>query len=130
MVVVGADGTRRVVLLAGEGPPGLAVVEGLARFQLLTRRAGGRMWLEDVSPALGELLDLTGLRREVAGQASLSGRAAVICRAAAVYRGAALCRQAALRRETGLLRVAEGQAEGRKEALGVQEEVKACDPVP
>jgi hypothetical protein len=87
MVVVGADGTRREVLLTGEGPPGLALVQGLARFQFLARRAGGRVWLEDVSPALGELLDLAGLRRELAGQAGLSGQAAVIARAAAVSRG-------------------------------------------
>ena len=69
MVVVGADGTHRVVLVTGEGPPDLAVVAGLARCQLMARRAGGRIWLEDVSSALGELLDLTGLRREVGGQA-------------------------------------------------------------
>jgi hypothetical protein len=68
MVVVGCDGIRRVTLLTGEGPPDLAVVEGLARFQLMTRRTGGRMWLEEVSPALAELLDLAGLRREVGGQ--------------------------------------------------------------
>jgi hypothetical protein len=67
LVVVGADGSRQVVPLAGEGPPDLAVVEGLARLQLLTRRAGGRMWLEDVSPALAELLDLAGLRAAVTG---------------------------------------------------------------
>ncbi len=69
MVVVGPDGTRRVVLLTGEGPPGVAVVGALARIQLGVRRAGGAMWLEDVSAALGELLDLAGLRREMGGQA-------------------------------------------------------------
>jgi len=104
MVVVGADGTRRVVLLTGDGPPGLALVAGLARFQFLARRAGGRVWLEDVSPALGELLDLAGLRPEVAGQASLSGRAAVIRRSAAVGRGSGFCRGAALRWEAAMHR--------------------------
>jgi len=104
MVVVGADGTRRVVLLTGDGPPGLALVEGLARFQFLARRAGGRVWLEDVSPALGELLDLTGLRLEVTGQASLSGRAAAVRRSAAVRRGSGFCRGAALRWEAALNR--------------------------
>jgi hypothetical protein len=69
MVVVGPDGTRRVVLLTGEGPPGVAVVGELARIQLSARRAGGQMWLEDVCAELGELLDLAGLRREVGGQA-------------------------------------------------------------
>ena len=104
MVVVGADGTRRVVLLTGDGPPSLALVEGLARFQFAARRAGGRVWLEDVSPALGELLDLAGLRPEVAGQASLSGRAAVIRRSAAVGRGSGFCRGAALRWEAAMHR--------------------------
>jgi hypothetical protein len=106
MVVVGSDGTHRVVLLAGEGPPDLSIVEGLALFQLMARRAGDRMWLEDVSSALGELLDLAGLRREVTGQAGLAGR------------------RAALRREVG------GQAEGREEVLGVQEKMKGCDTIP
>jgi hypothetical protein len=69
IIVVGADGARRVVLLAGEGPPDLAVVDMLARCQLMARRTGRRMWLEEVSSALEELLDLAGLRREVGGQA-------------------------------------------------------------
>jgi hypothetical protein len=69
VVMTEADGTHRVVPLAGDGPPDLAVVEGLARCLLLTRRAGGRMWLEDVSPGLAELLDLTGLRGELTGPA-------------------------------------------------------------
>jgi hypothetical protein len=69
VVVVGPDGTQRVALLTGEGPPDLAVVATLARWQLMARRTGGRMWLEEVSPALAELLDLAGLSREVGGQA-------------------------------------------------------------
>ena len=69
VVMAGADGTHHVVPLAGHGPPDLAVVEALARCQLLTRRAGGRMWLEEVSPGLAELLDLTGLRGELTGRA-------------------------------------------------------------
>ena len=69
MVTADADGTRHVVPLAGDGPPDLAVVEALARCQLMTRRAGGRMWLEELSPVLAELLDLTGLRGELTGQA-------------------------------------------------------------
>ena len=73
LVVAGADGSRQVVPLAGAGPPDLAVVEGLARLQLMIRRAGGRMWLEDVSPALAELLDLAGLRAVVAGPAGPPG---------------------------------------------------------
>jgi hypothetical protein len=69
MVVTASDGTRLVVPLAGDGPPDLAVIEALARFQLMARRAGNRVWLEDVSTALGDLLDLAGLRREMIGQA-------------------------------------------------------------
>jgi hypothetical protein len=69
VVVVWADGTHRVVLLTGEGAPGLAAVGALARLQLAARRAGGQIRLAEVAPALGELLDLAGLRREVGGQA-------------------------------------------------------------
>lgn len=69
VVVVGPDGDRRESLLTGNGPPDLAVVEVLALCQLMARRTGGRMWLEEVSPALAGLLDLAGLRREVGGQA-------------------------------------------------------------
>jgi hypothetical protein len=69
MVTADADGTRHVVPLAGDGPPDLAVVEALARYQLMIRRAGGRMWLEELSPELAELLDLAGLREEVTGEA-------------------------------------------------------------
>lgn len=69
MVTADADGTHHVVSLDGDGPPGLAVVEALARCQLMARRAGGRMWLEDLSPGLAELLDLAGLREEMTGKA-------------------------------------------------------------
>jgi hypothetical protein len=65
MVVAASDGTRLVVPLTGDGLPDLAVVNALARFQLMARRAGDRVWLEDVSAALGELLDLAGLRQAV-----------------------------------------------------------------
>ena len=68
MVTADTDGTRHVVPLAGDGPPDLAVVEALARYQLMIRRAGGRMWLEDLSPELAELLDLAGLRGQITGQ--------------------------------------------------------------
>ena len=69
MVTADADGTRHVVPLAGDGPPDLSVVEALARYQLMIRRAGGRMWLKDLSPELAELLDLAGLHDEMTGQA-------------------------------------------------------------
>ena len=68
MVTADADGTHHVVPLAGDGPPDLAVVEALARCQLMARRAGGRMWLEDLSPGLAELLDVAGLREQMTGR--------------------------------------------------------------
>jgi hypothetical protein len=61
-----ADGTEITSWpLRGGGCPGLAVVDELARWELMARRAGGAIRLRDVSPALAELLDLVGLRREV-----------------------------------------------------------------
>ena len=96
LVVARADGSRQVVPLAGEGPPDLAVVEGLARLQLMTHRAGGRTWLEDVSPELAGLLDLAGLRRTLAGTGRPGG-------------------PGALRRQVS------GQPEGGEQAFGVQE---------
>jgi hypothetical protein len=75
MVVAASEGTRLVVPLAGDGPPDLAVVNALARFQLMARRAGDRVWLEDVSAALGDLLDLAGLRQAVAGPSGPEPRA-------------------------------------------------------
>jgi hypothetical protein len=88
VVAVGADGTRRVLVLTGEEPPGLAAVEALARLQLAARRGGGRILLQAASPALAELLGLAGLLREVGGQ-----------------------------------------AEGREDAVGVQEGVDAGDAI-
>jgi hypothetical protein len=68
IVVVRADGTREVTLLVGDRPPDLSVVAALARLQLLCRRAGGRMHLEEVDTRLYELLDLCGLGGEVGWQ--------------------------------------------------------------
>src|SRR5262249_35767124 len=68
VVVAAPDGTQKMTLLTGEGAPDLAVVEELARCQLMARRAGGVMWLEEVSLPLAELLDLVGLRQEMDGQ--------------------------------------------------------------
>lgn len=50
--------------VGGLGPPGLGVVDLLARLQLTARRAGGRIRLRDPDPALHALLDLVGLRFE------------------------------------------------------------------
>nr|WP_202516306.1 MULTISPECIES: STAS domain-containing protein [unclassified Streptomyces] len=54
--------------VGGLGPPGLAVVDLLARLELTARRAGGRIRLRDPDPALHALLDLVGLRFQVEGQ--------------------------------------------------------------
>ncbi|WP_191871769.1 STAS domain-containing protein [Streptomyces filipinensis] len=66
-----AGGGARVVVcdLGGLGPPGLAVVDLLARLALTARRAGGRIRLRDPDPALPALLDLVGLRFQMEGQA-------------------------------------------------------------
>lgn len=56
--------------IGGLGPPGLAVVDLLARLELTARRAGGRIRLRDPDPdsALHALLDLVGLRFETERQ--------------------------------------------------------------
>ncbi|MFF4043664.1 STAS domain-containing protein [Streptomyces sp. NPDC001816] len=55
--------------VGGLGPPGLAVVDLLARLELAARRAGGRIRLRDPDPALHALLDLVGLRFQMEGEA-------------------------------------------------------------
>ena len=69
VVLAWTDDSVLVTSLSGEGAPDLSVVDELARLQLGVRRAGGRMHIEDVAPALSRLLDLAGLRREVGGEA-------------------------------------------------------------
>ncbi|WP_143662275.1 STAS domain-containing protein [Streptomyces sp. Amel2xC10] len=54
--------------VGGVGPPGLAVVDLLARLQLAARRAGGRILLRAPDPALRALLDLVGIPVEVEGE--------------------------------------------------------------
>lgn len=54
--------------VAGIGPPGLGVVDALARMQLAAGRAGGRIRLRDPDPALRALLGLVGLAFDVEGQ--------------------------------------------------------------
>jgi hypothetical protein len=72
IVVLGADGsarTRRV--LAGAGRPDLGTIQEIAQLGLLAKRLGGRLVLEDVTPELGELLDLAGLAVEMQRQPEL-----------------------------------------------------------
>ena len=55
--------------LAGNGPPDLAVVDALARAALIARRRGCSIRLRGACDELLKLLDLSGLRVEVFGQA-------------------------------------------------------------
>ncbi|WP_338900316.1 STAS domain-containing protein [Streptomyces sp. TG1A-60] len=64
----GAGGGVLVCDVAGIGPPGLGVIDVLARLQLAARRAGGRIRLRDPDPALRALLGLVGLALDVEGQ--------------------------------------------------------------
>ncbi|MET7378208.1 STAS domain-containing protein [Streptomyces sp. NPDC005526] len=67
--LLAAGGSGLVVCdVGGLGPPGLGVVDLLARLELAARRAGGRIRLRDPDPALPALLDLLGLRFELEGQ--------------------------------------------------------------
>lgn len=59
--------------VAGLGPPGLSVVDALARMELAARRAGGRIRLRDPDPALRALLDLVGLRFETSDSSGSTG---------------------------------------------------------
>jgi hypothetical protein len=63
------DGSCEVAYLVGHGLPDLGVVDTLARLQLVCRRAGDRLQLEEISAPLADLLELTGLRREFERQA-------------------------------------------------------------
>ena len=55
-------------VLTGDGPPDLTAVESIARQALTATRAGGRLVLAEVAPALRELLVLAGLPVEMEGQ--------------------------------------------------------------
>ena len=67
-VVSWPGGADLPIQIAGEGEPGLAAVDVLARLAVAVRRGGGSLRLEQTSRAFGELIDLVGLRREVGGQ--------------------------------------------------------------
>lgn len=55
-------------VLEGDGPPDLAAVDSIAKQALAATRAGGRLVLAQVAPALRELLALAGLPVEVQGE--------------------------------------------------------------
>lgn len=79
VVIERASGRSEVVWLHAKGQPDMAAVDALARLRLVCQRAGHHMRLEEVSPALAELLELSGLRRELEGQAE-TGEKACCCR--------------------------------------------------
>jgi hypothetical protein len=64
LVIVEKD-RRRVLTLSRRLPVDVRLVGALARLQLACRRRGARLYLEDVSPALEELIGLAGLTREL-----------------------------------------------------------------
>lgn len=66
--VVGTDGAELArCVLEGPGAPDLGAVDDLARLVLLAGRFGGGIVLAEVSPTLGALLELAGLRVELGG---------------------------------------------------------------
>jgi hypothetical protein len=71
VVLVGGDGDVARWPLAGWGRPDLAVVDELARLQLVARRLGWEIWLRGACDELSELLDLLGLGEVFSGVARL-----------------------------------------------------------
>jgi hypothetical protein len=65
LVIVEKCDRRRVLRLSSRVPVDVRLVDALARLQLACRRRGARLHLEDVSPALEELVTLAGLSREL-----------------------------------------------------------------
>ncbi|UUU31321.1 STAS domain-containing protein [Streptomyces sp. CA-210063] len=64
----GTGGGVVVCDVGGIGPPGLGVIDVLARLQLAAKRAGGRIRLRGPDPALRALLGLVGLAFDVEGE--------------------------------------------------------------
>jgi hypothetical protein len=66
---------------AGRGRPDLSTIDALARLQLLARRLGFSIVVRDASPALAELVELSGLAGvlplEVSGQAEFGEQVGV-----------------------------------------------------
>lgn len=54
--------------LRGSGAPDLSTVDRLARLQLAAQSTGGRAVLEEVTPALVELLEFAGLGALLCGR--------------------------------------------------------------
>lgn len=56
------------LVLSGNGPPDLSVVDVLARMALVAARKGSVLVLSEVAPTLEELLVLAGLRVQMLGE--------------------------------------------------------------
>ena len=69
VVIVGPDGRCETLRILAQDGPTLGVVDTLARLQLASRRRGGQVRLEELSDVLAALLELSGLRRELGGEA-------------------------------------------------------------
>jgi hypothetical protein len=66
VAVVDGDGlVTETHLLAGPGEPGVGAVDDLARLVLSAARGGATVVLDQVAPAMSELLELSGLGVEV-----------------------------------------------------------------
>jgi hypothetical protein len=61
VVFEGSEGVDLSLALLGEDMPDISVVDALARLQVVCRRSGVRVRLEETCPMLKELLDLAGL---------------------------------------------------------------------
>lgn len=57
------------ITVTGAGAPGVEVIDVLAGLTLMARRAGVRLDVAEAAPELVELLELSGLARQVLGHA-------------------------------------------------------------
>jgi hypothetical protein len=65
VTVAGRGGTALACyVLQGPGGPCLETVDTLCRLRLAIRRLGGEVSVDELAPALAELLELTGLDLE------------------------------------------------------------------
>jgi hypothetical protein len=70
VTLIDADGAEMAhSTLEGPGAPDLLALDEVAHLALVAARAGGAVVLADVSPDMGDLLDLSGLGVEVQWQA-------------------------------------------------------------
>jgi hypothetical protein len=112
VVFEGSDGADLSLALLGEDAPDISVVDALARLQVVCRRSGMRVRLEQTCSMLQELLDLAGLG-EVVGLGAENGFGA----------------GSALTAEKGLGGEMVGEPERLEESFGIEERVDPRDVV-